>query len=152
MSDEQRKPEIESQEFLASPCPLSELKKRSQIDFEIDFFERILSRDPNYTDVLLQLGELFSRKRWHRRALQVDQRLAQLHPRDPFVLYNLGCSYAVLNRSSEAIAALRSAIQSGYADFEHMRDDHDLDSLRPNPEFIRLLQECEPAASPGPLT
>lgn len=151
MSDEQRKPELESQELLASPCRLVQLKKRSQIDFEIDFFERILSRDPNYVDVLMNLGELFSRKRWYRRALQVDQRLAQLHPRDPFVLYNLGCSYAVLNRVPEAMGALRSAIAAGYADFEHMRDDHDLDSLRANPDFIRLLQSCEPAASRGPM-
>src|SRR5262249_55123441 len=56
----------------AGGCRLGTLCKRSQLDFEIEFFERILSRDPNYVEVLMILGELFTQKGCHRRALQVD--------------------------------------------------------------------------------
>src|SRR5579872_6546455 len=61
---------------------LASLRKRSQLDFEIEFFERILTRDPNYVEVLMNLGDLFSRKGCHRRALQVDLRLVQLQPKN----------------------------------------------------------------------
>src|SRR4029077_10257234 len=78
----------------ASGCRLATLRKRSQLDFEIEFFERILSRDPNYVEVLINLGDLFTKKGCHRRALQVDLRLARLCPKSPAVLYNLACSHA----------------------------------------------------------
>jgi tetratricopeptide (TPR) repeat protein len=128
-------------------CRLSSLQKRSQIDFEIDFYERILSRDPNYLEVLARLGELFARKGWHRRALQVDQRLAQLRPEDPNVAYNLACSYAVLNCVPEAIDSLRRAVNAGYDDLDHLSLDPDLASLRTNPDFIRLIQAIEDSMS-----
>ena len=133
--------------FAVSTCRLAALTKRSQIDFEIEFFERILSRDSNYVEVLSNLGELFSRKGWHRRALQVDQRLAQMRPHDPIVAYNLACSYAILQHAVEAVDALRRAIEHGYADFDHMFQDPDLASLRGHPDYVRLLKTLSAAAS-----
>src|SRR5580765_4322480 len=100
-SENERCSKLADAEFDAA-CRLSTLRKRSQLDFEIDFFERILSRDPNYVEVLMNLGELFSEKGCHRRALQVDLRLAQLRPRSETVMYNLACSYAMLNQKTEA--------------------------------------------------
>ena len=132
-------------QFAASPCRLADLVRRPQIDFEIDFFERILSRDPNYLEVLANLGELFSRRGCHRRALQVDQRLAQLRPQDPVVAYNLACSYAVLRQAPEALDTLRRAIELGYDDLEHMLGDPDLAPLHSHPEYLRLLQELDTA-------
>lgn len=127
----------------ATTCRLATLKKRTQLDFEIDFFERILSRDPNYMEVLLHLGDLFARKGCHRRALQVDQRLAQLAPRSPMVHYNLACSHAVLNHPMAALEALRRAVQLGYADVAHLRQDPDLAELRTHPEFLRIVAELD---------
>jgi tetratricopeptide (TPR) repeat protein len=124
---------------LDSTCRLATLKKRSQLDFEIDFFERILSRDPNYVEVLTQLGELFSEKGCYRRALQVDLRLSQLRPRSDTVMYNLACSYAMLNQGAEALSALRRAIALGFSDAEFLLADSDLASLHDHPGFHRLV-------------
>lgn len=122
-----------------SVCRLSTLRKRSQLDFEIDFFERILSRDPNQIEVLMNLGDLFTQKGCHRRALQVDLRLAQLRPRCPTVMYNLACSHALLNQESEALAALQQAVDLGYSDLDYLINDPDLAVLRPHPEFSRII-------------
>lgn len=131
-----------------SPCRLAGLISRSQLDFEIDFFERILNRDPNYVEVLVNLGELFSKKKCHKRALQVDLRLADLKPNDSTVQYNLCCSYAVLNQPVDALAALRRAVQLGYDDVEHLLLDTDLDSLHGLSEFQDIVRQLEdkPAA------
>jgi len=130
-------------EFSLSRCGLVALRKRSQVDFEIDFFERVLSRDPNYTEVLLNLGELFALKGWKRRALQVDQRLAQLRPHDPVVAYNLACSHALLHHTHEALEALRHAIAAGYDDLAYLQSDPDLAGLRLHPDYQRLVGQLE---------
>jgi tetratricopeptide (TPR) repeat protein len=124
---------------LSAVCSLSSLCKRSQLDFEIEFYERILSRDPNYLEVLMNLGELFSEKGCYRRALQVDLRLAQLKPRCEEVHYNLACTYAMLNHKAAAIEALREAISLGFSDVEFLMADSDLAGLQDQPEFHRVV-------------
>jgi tetratricopeptide (TPR) repeat protein len=130
-----------------SPCRLAGLVSRSQLDFEIDFFERILNRDPNYVEVLVNLGELFSRKGCHKRALQVDLRLADLIPHEPTVYSNLACSFAALNHPAEALQALRRAVDLGYDDLEHLLIDADLGSLHALAGFQELVRELDRSRS-----
>jgi tetratricopeptide (TPR) repeat protein len=131
----------------ASGCRLATLRKRSQLDFEIEFFERILSRDPNYVEVLINLGDLFTQKGCLRRALQVDLRLARLCPNNPEVLYNLACSQSMLGHSADALEALRRAVNLGFDDLEHLISDPDLSGVRSHPGFQRLVADL--AGRPG---
>jgi len=142
MSAEKQKPFNQS-DLPGCSCTLGTLKRRSQIDFEIDFFERILCRDVNYVEVLTRLGELLSLKGWHRRALQVDQRLSQLKPQDPVVAYNLACSYAVLNQAVTALETLRLAVNLGYNDVDYLVLDPDFTLLHTHPEFQQLIRELD---------
>lgn len=132
-----------SHEETGTVCGLETLVKRSQLDFEIDFFERILSRDPNYVEVLRRLGDLFAEKGCHRRALQVDLRLAQLQPKKPVVFYNLACSLALLKQEAQALDALRQALALGYSDLDKLLTDPDLSGLQSNQEFLKMLVELE---------
>src|SRR5262245_14314151 len=97
--------------------------KLDQAEFEIDFFERILRRDPNYVPVLRALGELLARKGLWSRSLAVDQRLVELRPDDGIVHYNLACSLAMQGAAGQAIDALARAIAKGYRDFGHLEVD-----------------------------
>ena len=114
---------------------------KSQLDFDIAFYERILERQPNYLDVLRCQGELLSRRGLHQRAMVVDRRLAELLPGDCVVRYNLACSLAMGGRTTEAIAALRAALERGYDDFDYLETDSDLDALRDDPAYRALLRE-----------
>lgn len=122
-----------------SSCRLKCLAKRSQLDFEIEFFEQVLSRNPNYVDALRVLAQLLAEKGCYRRALQVDQRLAQLLPENPVVAYNLACSHAVLQQIPEALEALRNAFQHGYTDIEYLLNDPDLKPLHQHAGFRKIL-------------
>jgi tetratricopeptide (TPR) repeat protein len=113
----------------------------SQLDFEIDFFQAILSIEPEYVDVLRCQGELLTRKGLHQRAVEVDRRLARLQPDDCVVHYNFACSLAQGNHSREAIDELRKAFERGYDDFSYLETDSDLDNIREKPEFKALLKE-----------
>jgi tetratricopeptide (TPR) repeat protein len=149
MSSRKRKKDVREDCFPNAHCPLASLMRRSQVDFEIDFFEQILNRDPVYVDVLRNLGELFSVKGCHRRALQVDLRHVALRPNDPLAIYNLSCDYSLLGQYSEAIQSLRRAIRVGYRDVEHMLADTDLTPLHRHPEFEALLQELQKVDAPA---
>jgi hypothetical protein len=65
---------------------------------------------------------------------------------------HVGVSTAVLHRTKEALNCLRGVVHSGWRK-EWVKNDPDLISLRDNPEFQRLLDDCEqawPLDVPGP--
>jgi len=111
----------------------------SQLDFDIDFFEKLLARNGDSVEVLRTLGELVAKKGDVCRALQIDQRLVSLLPDDFLARYNLACSLALAGRPDEAVDSLSSAILLGYDDLAHLEVDPDLDSLRERPDFRALL-------------
>ena len=111
----------------------------SQLDFDIDFFERLLARNGESLEVLRLLAELASKKGNVTRAAELDAKVAELLPNDCLARYNLACSLARAGRPDEAIDSLSKAILLGYDDLAHMDVDPDLDSLRDLPEFRALL-------------
>lgn len=123
------------------PVPAAWFGTLGQLDFDIDFFEKLLARTPNSVEVLRVLAELVSRKGLVTRAVELDRRLVGLMPDDFLARYNLACSLARAGRSDEAIDALSRAILLGYDDLDHMESDPDLDSIRQHPDFLALLGE-----------
>lgn len=122
--------------------------KKSQLEFDIEFFDSVLRRAPDYLDVLRCQGELLSRKGLHARALEIDRRLAAALPHDAVVQYNLACSLARNELPADAVAALRRAFERGYDDFEHLDLDQDLESLRTDPRYVAVVDEFRPRPTP----
>jgi tetratricopeptide (TPR) repeat protein len=116
---------------------------QQQLEFELDFFEGVLSRCPDYVDVLRIMGNLLTLKGRFADGLQIDKRLVQLRPNDALAHYNLACSFALLKRPEQSLKTLRRAIELGYRDFRYMKEDHDLDSIRHDPRFGQLIREYE---------
>ena len=116
---------------------------QSQVDFELEFFAGVLGRNPDYVDALRIMGNLLTLKGRFAEGMQIDKRLVQLRPSDALAHYNLACSYALLKRPDQSIKTLRRAVELGYRDFRYMREDRDLDSIRHDPRFRKLLQEYE---------
>jgi tetratricopeptide (TPR) repeat protein len=120
-------------------------REQSQLDFEIEFLDRILESDPLFTDALRVHGNNLAAKGLYTRALQIDRRLVRLLPERPIPWYNLACSYAVLGMIDAAFASLQRALELGYRHFDHLRRDPDLKSLRRDPRYFRLLRRITPA-------
>ena len=116
-------------------------------DWEITFYEDILKRHPDYVEVLSVLGSLYTSNRMYAAGLKVDQRLASLRKDDPVVHYNLACSYALLRQAGRAFEALRKAIGLGYNDVKHMEKDKDLESIRSDPRYARIVAGMSAASS-----
>ena len=140
---QQGKHSNEGPEPTTAKGPQSRMPEQSQLDFELSFFEGILTCKPDYVDVLRIMGNLLTLKGRFADGLQVDKRLVQFRPQDALAHYNLACSYALLKRLDQSLKTLRRAVELGYRDFRYMREDHDLDSIRHDPRFRQLLREFE---------
>jgi hypothetical protein len=117
------------------------LAERSQLDFEVEFYGKLLTTMPGFTEVLrVQAANLTTKGRL-QDGLAVDKQLVAVRPTDPTAHYNLACRYALLKQPDEALVSLRKAVELGYRDFEFMEEDHDLDSIRKDPRFRALVRE-----------
>jgi tetratricopeptide (TPR) repeat protein len=127
-------------------------KAQQLLEFEIAFYEKLLIAYPDFVDVLLPLGNAYTRRGLHEKGLQVDLRLTQLRGNDPLTWYNLACSYSLLHRIDDAVAALRRALELGYADYAHLQQDPDLTYLRRSPKFREWLESflTQRSAKAGP--
>ena len=64
----------------------------------------------------------------------------ELSPNDPLMLYNAACFYARLEDKQLALNTLKGAVLSGYENYEWIKRDTDLESIRTEPEYIELMK------------
>lgn len=119
-----------------------EFNKKGE-EFTIWFFEGILERNPNYVDCLMYLGNAYTSNGMYEKGLLVDMRLSHLRPKDPLVHYNLACSYALLKNADAALDTLEKAIELGYDDIRHLEKDKDLEPLRADVRYRRLVEKIK---------
>jgi tetratricopeptide (TPR) repeat protein len=115
-------------------------KSDELLEFEITFYEKLLRAYPDFTDVLIPLGNAYTRRGLHDKGLQIDLRLTQLRGRDPLTWYNLACSYSLLKRVDESLEALRRCVELGYADVSYLQKDPDLMNVRQSPKYRSFLE------------
>jgi tetratricopeptide (TPR) repeat protein len=120
---------------------LSLLAERPQVDFELEFYDTLLRRVPDFAEVLRAQASNLTVKGRLKDGLKVDQRLVAIRPADPTAHYNLACRYALLKQRDLALQTLRRAVELGYRDFRFMIQDTDLDSVHKDPRFRALLKE-----------
>jgi len=110
-------------------------KDTNNIDYEIKFYEGVLDKKQDFTEALVVLGDLYTKRGFYEKGLNVDQKLVKLKPDDPIVYYNLACSYSLLEDLRQALSAIKKAFHSGYDDFRHLERDDDLYNLRKDKRF-----------------
>lgn len=117
--------------------------KNDNIDFEIKFVEGLLQKRPHFLQALILLGDLYTRRGLYLKGLEVDLKLVQISPEDPYVFYNLACSYSLVNDIDKAFVIIKKAISKGYDNFYHLESDEDLANLRNDQRFQRYIQRLK---------
>ncbi|MCM8792177.1 MAG: hypothetical protein NC826_03400 [Candidatus Omnitrophica bacterium] len=115
--------------------------KEKDLDFELSFYEGILKKNPKFVQVLFILGDLYTKKGWYKKGLEMDKRLVRLRPQDEIVYYNLACDYSLLKNIDASLKALRKALKLGFRDFRLIEKDSDLDYVRQDKRFEALILE-----------
>lgn len=109
--------------------------------FEVGLSRAVLESNPQDVRALEMLGQALTRSGRHDEALEADLRLAGLRPKDPIAHYNLACSYSHLDNLDAAFDALHRAFDLGYRDYRHLLRDPDLENVRRDRRFKRLLDK-----------
>jgi tetratricopeptide (TPR) repeat protein len=123
------------------------LKSAELLDFEIQFYEKLLRAYPDFVDVLIPLGDAYTRRGLHEKGLEIDLRLSHLRRGDPLTWYNLACSLSLLNRLDESLEALRRSFELGYTDVDYLQQDPDLLNLRRWPKYREFVESFAASAA-----
>jgi len=102
----------------------------------------------------MQLGQ-------YPKAVRLYERLASANE-GAIPHYNLACAYARASRDAhpddarellraEAVRSITRAVESGYLDWVWMNEDRDLDPIRDDPQFHRLVEKMKASFLPKPV-
>ena len=86
-----------------------------------------------YALTLKRLGRLEEAKEEMHKGIKQN-------PNDPIIIYNAACFYAMIDDKKASIENLKKAIDNGFGNYEYIKHDPDLHSLRKEPGFIALIQ------------
>ncbi|MCK4873057.1 MAG: PDZ domain-containing protein [Phycisphaerales bacterium] len=64
-------------------------------------------------------------------------------PRDASALYNLACAQAQLGEKDKAVTRLAESARAGFLNIHHLQRDSDLDPIRSEPGYLRLLEQWD---------
>lgn len=87
---------------------------------------------------LFQKGDISKAIYFFEIALQAGN---EDSPRKKSIHYNLACSYARSGNTKMALKNLRLALEHGYDDIDHIKQDEDLAPLRDNVEYQKIIKD-----------
>ncbi|UCD61780.1 MAG: hypothetical protein JSV59_04225, partial [Flavobacteriaceae bacterium] len=104
------------------------------------FYPSYLLRNPDdsrarqfFAFTLKRLGRLEEAKKEMYKGIKQNAN-------DPIIIYNAACFYALIGDNAASIENLKKAIDNGFGNYEYIKHDPDLFSLKKEPEFISLLE------------
>jgi len=103
--------------------------------------ERHLELNPDDARAITMGAVAFSRLGDRRRGLEWAERAIAVDPEDAGVSYNVACLFALEGEHERAIERLGRALRAGFAPWDWIEHDPDLDSLRQDPRFQALRGE-----------
>jgi serine/threonine-protein kinase len=93
----------------------------------------------------LEASRLYERKRYSE-AIEKFAKLVEGHPKSRQAApsaYNLACCHALQGEKTKALEWIEKAVKLGYTDAAHLEKDSDLESLRGESEFRRILDKLK---------
>ncbi len=109
------------------------------MDALIEFFPRYLMQHPDDARGHMYFAIHLATVERADEAKTEGQRALELNPNDSLMMYNAACLYARLGEKKQAVEMLKNAIKNGQEDFEWIKRDPDLDTLREEPEYIEIM-------------
>lgn len=96
-----------------------------------------------YQELIQQSVELIQSGQYDEAKKVLNQAI-EVYPKDPISYYNLACIYSLENNVDEAIAWLEESAARGFVDVYHMKTDGDLDNIRGNESYKKIIEKYTP--------
>ncbi len=102
-------------------------------------YEEIVKRDQNNYTAWFKLAYAYHAQGKYERAIEVGEKATAFPQTVSPAFYNLACSHALKGDLDRATDALAKALESGFMDYKGMMKDSDLEAVRKQPGFKRLM-------------
>ncbi|MDJ0803519.1 MAG: tetratricopeptide repeat protein [Desulfobacterales bacterium] len=114
--------------------------QRGDLDQAAARYRDVIALAPQNGKALNGLARIHYQKQEYDEALRLFLKLSQQFPNHPEIDYNIACVYARQRQTQNALTWLRQAIDKGYRDWQRMKTDPDLESIRHTPAFEELMR------------
>jgi adenylate cyclase len=106
----------------------------------LDLIQRHLEMNPHDTRALYVGANQLCNVGEHEKGLELAERALGQDEKEPVVLYNVACFYAMQGDKDRSLELLTRAVEQGWGDRAWLETDSDLDSLRADHRFTALLE------------
>lgn len=110
-----------------------------QYDEAVPLLQKLLDVNPNAVGALQRLGAIANAKKELEKGATLAGRVWQLLPNET-AAYNLACTFSLRRKPDEALDWLERAFKLGYASFDGLKGDADLDNVRKLPRYAELVR------------
>jgi tetratricopeptide (TPR) repeat protein len=114
--------------------------EEGEYDRAIADFGEVLSLEPQNTAVLFPLGMAYKGSGKMDRALEAFNKLLEQDPKNAEAPYQEAAIFSRSGKIDSACVWLESAAESGFSDWQVLKQDRDFDNLRKVDCYRRLLQ------------
>jgi protein O-mannosyl-transferase len=110
-----------------------------ELDKAIADYSRAIELDPGDDSYYHNRAIAYAAKKQYDKALADNGKAFALNKNNSGALYNIACIHAQRNDPGQACSWLRKSIDHGYADWDQIKQDTDLDSIRNTPCYQSLM-------------
>ncbi len=107
---------------------------------ELEVYPKYLARYPEDPRAHIFYAVALARGKCFEQAKIEAGKAIELNPFDPLMLYNSACFYAQIGEKELAITALRNSINAGLENFDWIRRDPDLETIRSDPRYDEMMK------------
>jgi tetratricopeptide (TPR) repeat protein len=118
-------------------------RDQAKVRRAVERFDLLVTRTPRDGRALYDVGRELLRYADYDRAARAFVAAAESGVRQGTSLYNAACARALANQKPEALDLLQRALDAGFDDPDHLREDDDLENLRAEPRFRQLAKDAE---------
>jgi len=113
---------------------------KGELDKAIVYFQKAISIQPDFPEALYRLAKLYIRQSEYDNAQALYRKILTLLPDNPLVYYNIACLYANQDKPDESVKWLKKAVEKGFNDWEKIKTDSDLDTIRNSSLYKAFLK------------
>lgn len=99
-------------------------------DEAITYFKKLTKDAPHEELAWFYLAYAHHNKKEYKKAIEIYQKSEKFQLVKSNSLYNMACAYALLGEQNHAVSSLSKAMEAGFLDYDLLKNDPDLASLR----------------------
>jgi Flp pilus assembly protein TadD len=115
--------------------------RQENIENAINEFSLAIQKDPNYADAYSHRAVAYMQQKKFNKAQEDLKQAKELAPQNAAIRYNFASLHSLKGDVDLALDEIDAALTRGFADYDALRKDPDLDNVRRHPEFRKILEK-----------